>query len=52
MFLQGAALIMFTVAFIAQIATGGSPVLIGVFGLGVALVVVALAFTVRRLRSR
>jgi uncharacterized membrane protein len=52
MFLQGAALIMFTVAFIAQVATGGSPALIGVFGLGVALVVVALAFTVRRLRSR
>ena len=51
LFLQGAALLMFAVALIAQIATGGSPALIVVFGVGVVLVALAMAFTVRRLRS-
>lgn len=51
LFLQGAALLMFAVALIAQIATGGSPVLIAVFGVGVALISSALAFTARRLRA-
>ncbi|CAB4739522.1 MAG: hypothetical protein F2702_01245 [Actinobacteria bacterium] len=51
LFLQGAALLMFAVALIAQIATGGAPVLIVLFGVGVVLVSLAMAFTVRRLRS-
>jgi multisubunit Na+/H+ antiporter MnhB subunit len=51
LFLQGAALFMFAVALIAQIATGGAPALIVVFGVGVVLVALATAFTVRRLRS-
>ena len=51
LFLQGAALLMFAVALIAQIATGGAPVLIVVFGVGVVLLSLAMAFTVRRLRS-
>ena len=42
---------MFAVALIAQIATGGAPVLIVLFGVGVVLVSLAMAFTVRRLRS-
>ena len=51
LFLQGAALLMFAVALIAQIATGGAPVLIVLFGVGVVLLSLAMAFTVRRLRS-
>jgi hypothetical protein len=51
LFLQGAALLMFAVALIAQLATGGSAVLIVVFGVGVVLVALAIAFTVRRLRT-
>lgn len=51
LFLQGAALLMFTVALFAQLATGGSAVLIVVFGVGVVLVALAIAFTVRRLRT-
>lgn len=51
LFLQGAALLMFAAAFIAQVATGGSPALVALFGGGCALVVVALIWTVRRLRS-
>ena len=51
LFLQGAALLMFAVALIAQVATGGGLGLIAAFGVGVALVSLAIAFTVRRLRS-
>jgi len=50
LFLQGAALLMFAVALIAQIATGGAPVLIMVFAIGVILVALALAFTSTRMR--
>jgi len=50
LFLQGAALLMFAVALIAQIATGGAPVLIMVFGAGVILVSLAMAFTSTRMR--
>ena len=51
LFLQGAALLMFAVALIAQIATGGAAVLIMVFGIGVVVVALAIAFTVRRLHA-
>lgn len=51
LFLQGAALLMFAVALVAQVATGGGAVLIMVFGIGVVLVALAIAFTVRRLRA-
>jgi hypothetical protein len=50
LFLQGAALLMFAVALIAQIATGGAPVLIMVFAIGVILVALAMAFTSTRMR--
>ena len=50
LFLQGAALLMFTVALIAQIATGGAAVLIVLFGAGVILVALAMAFTSTRMR--
>ena len=50
LFLQGAALLMFAVALVAQIATGGAPVLIMVFGVGVVLVALAMAFTSTRMR--
>ena len=50
LFLQGAALLMFAVALIAQIATGGAPVLIMVFAIGVLLVALAMAFTSTRMR--
>ena len=50
LFLQGAALLMFAVALIAQIATGGAPVLIMVFGVGVVLVALAMALTSTRMR--
>lgn len=50
LFLQGAALLMFAVALVAQIATGGAPVLIMVFGVGVILVALAMAFTSTRMR--
>ena len=50
LFLQGAALLMFAVALIAQIATGGAPVLIMVFAIGVILVALAMAFTLTRMR--
>lgn len=52
LFLQGAALLMFAVALIAQIATGGAPALIMVFAAGVFAVVLAMTFTSRRLRAR
>ena len=51
LFLQGASLLMFAVALVAQIATGGAPVLIMVFGIGVVVVALAIAFTVRRLHA-
>ena len=51
LFLQGAALLMFTAALVAQVATGGGAVLIMVFGIGVVVVALAIAFTVRRLRA-
>ncbi len=51
LFLQGAALLMFTVALVAQVATGGGAVLIMVFGIGVVVVALAIAFTMRRLRA-
>ena len=51
LFLQGAALLMFTVALVAQVATGGGAVLIMVFGIGVVVVALAIAFTVRKLRA-
>ena len=51
LFLQGAALLMFAVALIAQVATGGGTALIMVFGIGLVLVALAIAFTVRRLRA-
>jgi hypothetical protein len=41
---------MFAVALVAQIATGGAPVLIMVFGVGVVLVALAMAFTSTRMR--
>ena len=50
LFLQGAALLMFTVALIAQIVTGGAPAIIMVFGAGVILVALAMAFTSKRMR--
>ena len=50
LFLQGAALLMFAVALVAQIATGGAPVLIMVFGVGVVLVALAMALTSTRMR--
>lgn len=50
LFLQGAALLMFTVALIAQIVTGGAPALILVFGVGVIFVALAMAFTSTRMR--
>lgn len=50
LFLQAAALLMFAVALIAQIATGGAPTLIMVFGAGVILVALAMAFTSKRMR--
>ena len=50
LFLQGAALLMFTVALIAQIVTGGAPALLMVFGAGVILVALAMAFTSPRMR--
>ena len=52
LFLQGAALLMFTVALIAQIVTGGAPALIMVFGAGVILVALAMAFTSTRMRRQ
>lgn len=51
LFLQGAALLMFTAALVAQVATDGGAVLIMVFGIGVVVVALAIAFTVRRLRA-
>ena len=50
LFLQGAALLMFTVALIAQIVTGGAPAHLMVFGAGVILVALAMAFTSTRMR--
>jgi hypothetical protein len=50
LFLQGAALLMFAVALVAQIATGGAPALIMAFGAGVILVTLAMAFTSTRMR--
>ena len=50
LFLQGAALLMFTVALIAQIVTEGAPAIIMVFGAGVILVALAMAFTSKRMR--
>ena len=50
LFLQGAALLMFTVALIAQIVTGGAPAIIMVFGAGVILAALAMAFTSTRMR--
>ena len=52
LFLQGAALLMFTVALIAQIVTGGAPAIIMVFGAGVILVALAMAFTSTRMRRQ
>ncbi len=41
---------MFAVALIAQLATGGAAALIMVFGAGVILVALAMAFTSKRMR--
>lgn len=51
LFLQGAALLMFLAAFVAQLLTAGSAVLTAVFGLATLLVAAAIVLTTRKIRA-